>query len=109
MIDDLYNAWAEDRQLMFDSQQKLKRLGETKARAEAEYQKVKARVAFRMKADGYSASMIQTVIKGDEEVNTALMRRDCAESEYESEKEALNVYKLDLRVVEAQIEREYRS
>lgn len=108
MSDRLYQSWEENRELMFTAQEQLEELGREKARAEAAYQATKARVALRMKADGMTATMIQLTIKGDPEVNTALMARDCAETDYESAKEALNVYKLDLRVVEAQIERENR-
>lgn len=109
MIDNLYQAWAEDRELMFSCPAEIQKLGEELARAEAEYQQVKARVALRMKLNGETATYIQMVIKGDDEVNEALFRRDCAQSNYEAAKESLNVYKLDLRVVEAQIEREFRS
>lgn len=95
--------------MMFQTQANLRQLGVKKARAEAEYQKVKARAALRMKADGMSAAMISLTIKGEDDVNAALFARDCADTDYESEREALNVYKLDLRVAEAQIDREYRG
>lgn len=109
MIDDLFQAWAEDRQLMFDALPELRALGRAKAEAEAEYQRIKYQEALRMKLDGETATYIQTVIKGVDVVNAAMIRRDCAVSDYESAKEALNVAKLDLRVVEAQLDREYRG
>lgn len=108
-MDSLLRAWAEDRQLMFESISKLADLGAKAARAEADYQATKARVALQMKHDGERVTFIEMAIKGQETVNEALFRRDCAKAEYEAEREALNVYKLDLRVAEAQIEREFRS
>lgn len=109
MTQQLFEAWAEDRQLMFDAQAELWELGREKARAEADYQRIKYQKALEMTAEGHKATLIQTIIKGLPEVNEALFRRDCAVSDYESAKEALNVAKLDLRVVEAQVDREYRG
>lgn len=109
MTDNLFAAWAEDRALMFDSIRKLASLGTKAAQAEAVYQATKARVALEMKADGEKVTYIEMAIKGQPEVNEAMLKRDCARAEYEAEKEALNVYKLDLRVAEAQIERELRG
>lgn len=87
----------------------LKERGIALAKAEAEYQTAKHSRALAMKSDGHSATMIQLLIKGDEMVSVAMFARDCAQVEYDSAKEALNVYKLDARLLEAQIDREYRG
>ena len=38
-----------------------------------------------------------------------MFERDCAQVRYDSAKEALQVYKLDARMLEAQIDREWRG
>ena len=53
--------------------------------------------------------MIAMILKGDERVSVPMFARDCAQVEYDSAREALNVYKLDARLLEAQIDREYRG
>lgn len=87
----------------------LKERGIAKAKAEAEYQAVKNRRVLELKAEGCSASLIQMLIKGDAEVNKKLFERDCADVLYESAKEALQTYKLDARLLEAQISREWNQ
>lgn len=98
-----------DRDLMKRASEALKERGIALAKAEAEYQTAKHSRSIAMKAEGNSATMIQLLIKGDERVSAAMFARDCAQVEYDSAKEALNVYKLDARLLEAQIDREYRG
>lgn len=97
------------RKQMKNASKELRDRGKAKARAEADYQAAKARRALEMKAEGHSGTMIQTLIKGDPEVNQKLFERDCAEVLYESAKEALNVYKLDAKLLEADIERAWND
>lgn len=106
-MDNLLLELKRDRDLMKIASSEVKTRGIEYARAEAEYQSAKARRALEMKADGCPVTFIQTVIKGDEEVCEKMFQRDCAEAEYKSAVEALNVYKLDSRLLEAQISREW--
>lgn len=99
----------DDRRLMKAASTELKKRGEQYAKAEAAYQAAKNRRALEMKTEGLSATMIQTIIKGDPEVNDLLYERDFAEIDYRSAVEALNCYKLDARIIEAQINREWSS
>lgn len=108
-MDNLFQMLQDDRRLMKAASSELKKRGETYARAEAEYQATKNKRALELKADGFSATMIQLIIKGDDEVNDKLFERDLAEMDYRSAIEALNVYKLDARMIEAQIQREWTT
>lgn len=105
----LIQGLEDDRRLMKAASSEIKKRGKEYAEAEADYQATKARVALEMKANGYPVTFIQTIIKGNKEVNDKLFKRDCAEAEYRSAMEALNVYKLDSRLLEAQIAREWSS
>lgn len=104
---DLLNGLEEDRKLMKRASEELKKRGYELAQSEADYQRLKYSKALQMKADGMSATMISLILKGDEEVSAALFKRDCAQADYQSAIEALNVYKLDSRLLEAQIQREW--
>lgn len=105
----LYQQLEYARKQMKNASKELRDRGKAKARAEADYQAVKNRRALEMKAEGHSGTMIQTLIKGDPEVNEKLFARDCAEVLYESAKEALQVFKLDAKLTEAQISREWNQ
>lgn len=108
-MQEIYEALSRDRDLMKTASRELRDRGIEKAMAEAEYQTVKNRRVLELKAEGFSASMIQMTIKGDDKVNDKLFARDCADVLYESAREALNVYKLDARLLEAQISREWNQ
>ena len=108
-MQEIYAALNRDRNLMKAASEELKSRGLAKAKAEADYQATKNRRVLEMKAEGYSASLINLLIKGDPEVNGKLFERECAEVVYDSAKEALNVYKLDARMLEAQLEREWND
>ena len=98
-----------DRRLMKEASSQLRERGFELARAEAEYQSAKSARALELKADGMPATMISLVIKGDKKVAGKMFERDCAQVRYDSAKEALQVYKLDARMLEAQIDREWRG
>lgn len=108
-MSDLVEDLLEDRRTMKKAARALKERGVALARAEAEYQSAKHRRALEMKAEGIAATMIGLLIKGDPAVAVKMFERDCARVEYESAQEALNVYKLDARLLEAQIDREWRG
>lgn len=104
---DLLNGLEEDRRLMKRASEELRKRGHELAKAENEYQVAKHTRCLQLKAEGYSATMISLIIKGDDEVSTKLLARDIAQVDYQSAIEALNVYKLDSRLLEAQLQREW--
>lgn len=108
-MEDPMSGLMRDRELMKRASAELKERGVAAAIAEAEYQAAKAKTALALKAEGLSATLIQLVIKGCDDVAPLLLARDCAQVDYDSAREALNVYKLDARLLEAQIDREYRG
>ena len=105
----IYEELGESRDYMRRASSELKERGIALAKAEAEYQATKNRRALEMKAEGFAATMIQMILKGDDEVSLKLFERDCAQVMYDSAREALNCYKLDARLIEAQIEREWND
>ena len=83
--------------------------GRAMAAAKAAYYSAKDRESFAMLQQGYANTYIQTVIKGRPDVSPALRAYDLADVEYRNANEAIQAYKLVLRVLEAQNEREWEQ
>lgn len=89
------------------SMRMLRRHGEELAQAEKDYQIIKAQTVLVMKTNGCPMTEIQLSIKGQPQVAEAMYKRDIAKSMYETNQEHINVKKLDIRVIENQIRREW--
>ena len=91
------------------SMKMLRQNGNALAQAENKYQCTKAQTVAMMKADGCPMTEISLSIKGQADVAEAMLKRDLAKVMYESNQEHINVVKLELRVIESQIEREWNN
>lgn len=103
----LLSELQRDRDLMRKAVAECTDRGRVLARAEAEYQEAKNIRVLEMKDERVPATLIQLLIKGDPKVNEKLFRRDVARVDYDSARDAVNVYKLDARLLEQQIQREW--
>lgn len=83
--------------------------GRALASSKAAYYSAKDRESLEMLQAGYANTYIQTVIKGRPSVSPALRAYDLADVEYRNANEAIQAYKLVLRVLEAQNEREWEQ
>lgn len=106
---DLLSELQETRKLMKQAMAEIPERGRIYAQAEADYQAAKNVRALELKAEHMSATLIQLTIKGDKDVNMKLFERDVALIEYESARDAVNVLKLDARLLEQQIQREWNQ
>lgn len=96
------------RTLMLDKAlEQFKMRGNEYVNAEAKYYEVKAKRVLELEAEGKSASLINMTIKGDREVNKAMIDYKSKEVLYKSAQEFINGNKLAIRVIEAQIQREW--
>ena len=85
----------------------LRKNGDAYARAEREYQVAKAQTVLKMKDAGASMTEINLSIKGQPEVAELLFKRDVAKVMYEANQEHINTVKLQLRLLDNQIAREW--
>ena len=100
-------------------QQKIKQLdtsvrllrtnGTAFAQAEHDYKMKIAEVVFRMKDDGTPATLINLVVYGDKEVARLRLDRDIKEVIYNANTESINSLKLQLRLIESQLQREWSN
>ena len=97
-----------ERMLLF-AQAAAKKRGITWAQREAEYYSAKARDTFSLYEDKVPATVIAQVIKGMPETNRALKLRLAEKVGYENAQEAVQSYKLIVRMLEADIERDWNQ
>ena len=81
--------------------------GRAMTAAEAKYYTVKDIRVRQLMEDGLSATAINMSIKGEPEVNEAMHQYHDFEVEYKNACEAINVYKLRMRILESEIERDW--
>ena len=87
----------------------LRRNGDAYAQAERDYQVAKAQTVLRMKDAGATVTEIQLSVKGQPEVAEKLFTRDVAKVMYEANQEHINTVKLQLRLLDNQIAREWNN
>lgn len=85
----------------------LRKTGTAYAEAERAYKVKLAEKALRLRDDGMAIGMIDKVIYGDREVADMRFKRDIAEVSYDANKEAIQSIKLQMRLIEAQLQREW--
>ena len=107
-----YDLWTElqqkTKQLDY-SVRELRNSGTAYAEAEKAYKIRLREYALGMKADGMAVGMITMTCYGIPEVAELRFKRDVASTVYEANKEAINAIKLEMRIIENQIQREWSA
>lgn len=85
----------------------LRQNGIALAEAERNYKEMVSKEVLRLRDEGMAVTLIAQVIYGLPSVSTLRFQRDCAKTIYEANQEAINVKKLQIRLIEAQINREW--
>lgn len=85
----------------------LRKTGTELAEAERAYQVKKAEVALRLRDDGMPVGLIEMTIKGHKEVAPLMFKRDIASVTYDANKDAVQSIKLQMRLIENQLQREW--
>ena len=108
-MQDLMNEQVLNLKLLDLAISELKTRGANLARHEHDYRIALASYMVEQRLDKVPVTIISDLSRGNPEIARKRMEKDIAESLYESCKEAINAYKLKIRVIEAQIEREWHS
>ena len=106
---DLMKEMEKARGELQTSMRMLRKNGEELAQAEHDYQLKKAQTWMILKNGGCTSTELANTIKGQPEVAEAMLKRDNAKVMYEANQEHINVVKLELRVIENQIAREWNN
>lgn len=86
---------------------KLRDNGAKLAEAERDYKITLRKEALRLRADNMPVTLINQIIYGVPEVAEKRFKRDVEQANYDANKEHINVTKLKLRLLEAQLSREW--
>ena len=87
----------------------FKNRGMTYAKTYANYRKLLAQELLRLKAEGMPVTIAYDIARGKEEIANAKEQEIIAETLYKSCQEAINSYKLQMKILQEQIEKEYHS
>ena len=107
---DLLNELEQKIRELNISIKKLRETGTDYAEAEREYKITLRQEALKLRAEkGMPVTLIQQVVYGVPEVADKRFNRDVKEAIYQANKEAINSIKLQIRVIENQLQREYTN
>jgi len=87
----------------------LRSNGEKLAQSEHDYKVALSQEALKLKAEGMAVGMINLVVYGVKEVAQLRLKRDIAQTMYDANQEHINVMKLQMRIIENQLKREWES
>ena len=82
--------------------------GRAYAQAEHDYRVSMRKKILDERSKGTPVTIISDLCRGDPEVAKLRLERDIALTIYESAKEAIAGYKLQIRIIDSQIEREWK-
>ena len=85
----------------------LRRNGTAYAEAEKDYKIALRQEALKLKSEGKAITLIPLIVYGQENVALLRMKRDIAEATYKANQEAINSVKLQIRILDSQITREW--
>jgi predicted nuclease with TOPRIM domain len=100
----------EERRKQLDKALSLfRKRGSDYAENEKNYRVELAKKILQERDKGTPVTIISDICRGDEKIAELRAKRDIAETLYESAKEAIQVMKLNIRVIDGQIDRETKG
>lgn len=106
---DLYNELQSKIQELEVSIKQLRKSGTSYAEAERDYKVLLRQEVLKLRDEGQAIGVITLTCYGIPSVAEARFKRDVAETVYKANLEAINSIKLQLRLLESQIQREYSN
>ena len=104
---DLYEELQAKTRQLDASIRQLRKNGTEYAQAERNYKVLLRTECLKMRDEGVAIGMIQLTCYGIPSVAEARFQRDVAKTVYEANMEAVNALKLQMRLIESQIQREW--
>lgn len=107
MYGDLYNELNQKNKELSISIQSLRKTGTEFAEAERDYKITLSQEVLKLRNEGMKATIIPLVVYGVQEVANKRYMRDVKEAVYQANQEAINSIKLQIRIIENQLQREW--
>ena len=104
---DLYQELKQKTKQLDYSIKTLRKSGTEYAQAERDYKVLLRQECLKLRDSGMAIGMIDKTCYGIPNVAEARFRRDVAEAVYKANLEAINSIKLQMRLIEGQIQREW--
>lgn len=104
---ELYNELQKKTRELDTSIKLLRQNGTAYAQAEKDYKILLRSECLKLRDEGMAVGMIDKTCFGIPTVAEARFKRDVAEAVYKANQEAINSIKLQLRLIESQIQREW--
>lgn len=104
---ELWQELSEKRIMLDKAIEQLANNGYDLAEKERQYKIAINKKALELRADDTPVTLINTIIYGYEDIAELRLNRDIAEVKYNSNLEYINTIKLQIRILENQLSREY--
>lgn len=104
---DLINEIGQKTHQLEVSVKQLRKTGEEYAKAERDYKILLRQECLKLRDEGMAVGMIDKTCYGIPSVAEARFKRDVAEAIFKANLEAINSLKLQIRIIDAQISREW--
>ena len=86
---------------------KLAKNGQRLAKSEKNYRMELAKVMLELRGNGIPVTIINDLARGTGQIAALKFERDTAQAVYDANQEAINVWKLECRIMESQLAREW--
>ena len=106
---DLWNEIENKCKILDKAIKELAQNGYDLATKEREYKIAVNKKALELRAEDTPVTLINQIIYGYEEVAKLRFERDTAEVKYNANQEYINTIKLQIRILESQLSREYSN
>lgn len=106
-MNDLYSELQTKTRQLEAAIKQLRHNGTEYAQAEKDYKVLLRQECLRLRDEGMAIGMIDKTCYGIPSVAEARFKRDVAEAVYKANQEAINSTKLQMRLIEAQLQREW--
>lgn len=108
-MDDLMKSLESKSAELTQSIKMLRKNGTLYAQAEKDYKILLRQECLKLRDEGMAVGMIDKTCYGIPSVAEARFKRDVAEAVYRANQEHINAVKLQLRLIESQISREWNN
>lgn len=106
---DLLNELWKINELLTKALEQYKQRGREYAKAYRDYRVLLAQELLKLKADGMPVTLAADIARGKDEIAEAKQNEIVTESLYKSCQEAINVYKMQMKILQEQITKEYEN
>lgn len=104
---DLYNEIQEKCRLLDNSIKMLRKTGSDYAKAYTDYRVALAKELLILKDEGYAITLAGDIARGKPDIAKLKFEEISKEAIYKANMESINVLKLQIKILENQLEREY--